>query len=47
LGIDNRMSKSNFHVLADFIATEEIDKDVLVCLSLIADEAEAARAGRG
>lgn len=47
LGIDNRMSKSNFHVLADFIATEEIDKDVPVCLSLIADEAEAARTGRG
>ena len=43
LGIDNRMSKSNFHTLAEFIELDEIDEDVSVCLSLIAREAEAGR----
>jgi hypothetical protein len=47
LRIDNRMSKSNFHTLAEFIESDEIDGDVSLCLSLIAKEAEAARARRG
>ena len=43
LGIDNRMTKSNFHELADFIEPAEIDAEVATCLNLIAAEALKAR----
>jgi ABC-type Mn2+/Zn2+ transport system ATPase subunit len=42
LGLDNRMTKSNFHTLADFVSRLEIDPQIEECLSLIADEANAA-----
>lgn len=42
LHLDNRMTKSNFHMLADFISTSEIDPQIQDCLSLIADEADSA-----
>ena len=42
LGGDNRMNKSNYHILAEFIEVDEIDQDVSLCLSLIAKEAKIA-----
>ena len=43
LGLENRMTKSNFHVLAGYLEANEIDAEVVACLDLIASEAEAAR----
>jgi energy-coupling factor transporter ATP-binding protein EcfA2 len=43
LKMDNRMSKSNFHTLADYIERDEIDVEVVNCLSLIVKECSAAR----
>jgi hypothetical protein len=43
LGLENRMTKSNFHVLAGYLEANEIDAEIVACLDLIASEAEAAR----
>jgi hypothetical protein len=37
------MTKSNFHVLAEYLEANEIDAEVFACLDLIASEGEAAR----
>jgi ABC-type nitrate/sulfonate/bicarbonate transport system ATPase subunit len=43
LKMDNRMTKSNFHTLTDYIERDEIDDEVVNCLSLIVKENSAAR----
>ena len=43
LKLDNRMTKSNFHTLADFVSRSQIDPQIEECLSLIANEANDAK----
>ncbi len=43
LRLDNKMTKSNFHILAEFLEVDEIDDEVIRCLELIATEADAVK----
>ena len=47
LGLENRMTKSNFHILAAYLEANEIDAEIVACLDKIASEAEAARRALG
>ena len=42
LGTDNRLNKSDFHVLTDFVEADEIDPEILHLLDLIVSEAAKA-----
>lgn len=42
LKIDDRLNKSNFHELAEFLNRDEIDPQIVKCLDLIFKEASAA-----
>jgi ABC-type lipoprotein export system ATPase subunit len=44
LRTDNRMSKSNYHTLAEYVERDEIDPEVVACLTLIVKECGAAKA---
>jgi hypothetical protein len=44
LGTDNRMNKTNFHVLADFVAADEVDPEIIACLDKIVETASAVSA---
>lgn len=37
LGLDNRMAKSNFHLLAQYVEPGEIDEEIIACLDKIAE----------
>ena len=39
---DDRLNKSGFHILAEFLHVEEIDKELVDCLNLIAFESARA-----
>lgn len=42
IGGDNRLNKSDFYVLADFIETHEIDPEIVEALDLIVSESRRA-----
>jgi hypothetical protein len=37
LGGDNRLNKSNYHELAEFVAADEIDPDIVACLDRLVE----------
>lgn len=43
LGIDNRLNKSDYHVLVDFVHPNEIDGEIIECLDLIMKQAGNAK----
>lgn len=45
LKMDDRLNKSNFHELAEFLSRDEIDAEIVKCLDLILKEASAATIG--